>query len=123
LIVATDVEQHPTRTILVGSASFSNSIRPNGLKFIAATANWPASIITLSGLEICVCPQLWGHVGNCAMAQVWDTGQSASHPARRRGNSYATPTTINSALIRVAFVEDDVDFQLVLRNTIDDAPT
>lgn len=32
------------------------------------------------------------------------------------------PTTTNSSLIRVAFVEDDVDFQLVLRSTIENAP-
>lgn len=56
------------------------------------------------------------------MVQVWDTGQSASHPARQRGNSYTMPKKTNKSLIRVAFVEDDVDFQLVLRNTIEDAP-
>ena len=32
------------------------------------------------------------------------------------------PTTINSSPIRVAFVEDDVDFQLVLSTTIETAP-
>ncbi|QCB45380.1 response regulator transcription factor [Hydrogenophaga sp. PAMC20947] len=32
------------------------------------------------------------------------------------------PTTIKSSPIRVAFVEDDVDFQRVLRTTIDAAP-
>jgi len=32
------------------------------------------------------------------------------------------PTSISSSPIRVAFVEDDVDFQLVLRSTLEQAP-
>lgn len=56
------------------------------------------------------------------MRQVWDTRRSASHPAKGQDSSETMPTTINSSLIRVAFVEDDVEFQLVLRNTIENAP-
>jgi len=95
---------------------------PSSFSRAMKAMNSAAFIVTLIGGEIFVCPLLWGQTGSRAKRQVWDTGQPASHPATRRGNYDTMPTLINSSLIRVAFVEDDVDFQLVLRNTIDNAP-